>query len=101
MRYLKIEGKLLSSTDDAVRILIPPNWDVWVPRSAINPNGGLKINTQTQAVSAEVGAWKIEQLVREGKLPVSAKPIGIDVTADNEELEATDERFRRKGQAKT
>lgn len=104
--YINLEGTMLDDKhDNAILIRVPPNWNVWLPRSVMRPNGGLRVNTKTRAVSCDVAAWKVEQLIRDGELPASvrmpARAAIVRNDSNSEAPETTDERFARKGQEKT
>lgn len=107
MPYITITGKLLDERDDAIYIAVDPrgNWLVWLPRSTINPKGGLRIKRGTGDVSADVAGWKVEELVRKNELPESllhSSTTLANIMREHEDgPEATDERFTRKGQYKT
>lgn len=120
MSYITINGKLLDERDDAIRILVEPNWYVWIPRSTINPKGGLRIKrgpvrnvsadmapqpvVDPVMVSADVASWKVQQLIKAMELPaLHASPEQKLRNAEEapDDLEATDERFKRMGQEKT
>lgn len=107
--YVGVSGVLLDERDDAIRILVEPNWDVWIPRSTINPNGGLRIKRATNEVSADVASWKVQQLIKAQELPQDVSGVASTAIADvmrkyregggldlPDDLEATDERFKRR-----
>jgi hypothetical protein len=104
--YVTIAGQLLDETDDAIRIRVAPQWDVWLPRASINPKGGLRIKRATGDVSADVNRTMIERKVQAGELPLTVLPAGAQaavaaVAGDlDRHVEASDERFARKGQEK-
>lgn len=101
--YITVMGKLLDERDDAIRMLVFPNWDIWLPRSSLNPKGGLRIKRATREVGADVAQWKINELIRDQQLPLSVRgPVAPEITgALVDELEATDDHFTRKGQFKS